>query len=411
MSSFRDSISEEFRDDLIESGVREATSLERGQVSEALSREGADAASFREALLSAVKSGATDITFRTMDPVYYEARSSQHVLTSRPSPPSLMNMILAETTGSEGAIIQLNALNELDYSYSLNTPDGRRQRFRVNATGIYKPQNPKGMEITFRTLPWITPSLEFAGVSEEMFRACSPRNGIVLITGGTGSGKSTLMAAVVGHHLRSGDPRKFIDIQAPIEFTYEDILRLTGRPPSHIGQSEVGLNVASFANGLRSALRRKPAVICVGECRDLETAATALEAADTGHLIYTTVHASDVSMSVRRMLIFFPAGEREMRGYNLIGSLNMVVNQSIYESPKGGVTVVREMLRFTDRIRRKLLRADMSRWLSMIEEEVRGEVTDTGPDDFRLWGRDHARALFESGDLRPEDAARYGVIT
>lgn len=254
---------------------------------------------FRQLLMSAVLSHAGDITFQPDQPPRVEIHGILYRATSRPLAPSDIDMILMETYGAANARTEINGKNILDFSYELNLPDGGRQRFRVNATGIFG-RDGHGVEITMRVLPSRTPTRDLVRIDEREIEALTPKDGIVIIAGGTGSGKSTTMAAVTRHHLENAvRPVKIVDIQAPIEYTFRDVTDKLDGSPSLIGQSEVGRHIRSFAEGVHSALRRKPNIINVGEARDLATISASMEASLTGHLVYTTTHSDSVSATVR----------------------------------------------------------------------------------------------------------------
>lgn len=359
----------------------------------------------RKLLMSAVMSGASDITFQPDQAPRVEIHGCLYRATRRALAPSDVDMILMETFGSASARSEINGKEVLDYSYELNLQDGTRQRFRVNATGIYGIGG-QGVEITMRALPHVTPTLSRVQINEREIEALTPKDGIVIISGATGSGKSTTMAAVTRYHLeQSPKPVKIVDIQAPIEYTFRDVISRSDGSPSIIGGSEVGKNIHSFAEGVRSALRRKPAIINVGEARDLETISASIEAALTGHLVYTTTHSYSVSVTIRRLLSAFPASERDSRAYDLVSALRFIMVQCLVERiDRPGLVPVREYLRFTDRLREKLLSQPVSSWPTLIEREVSNPGDDVGEDDMRLCFAEVASRLYRQGIISRVDA-------
>lgn len=318
-------------------------------------------------------------------------------------------MVLIEAYGGSNGPTEINAQNVLDFSYELNLPSGDRQRFRVNATGIYG-RDGSGVELTFRALPRKTPDLLMVRLNSDEVEALTPRDGIVVIAGATGSGKSTTMAALTRYHLEeSPRPVKIVDIQAPIEYTFRDVMSNLGGSSSTIGQSEVGKNIRSFADGVHSALRRKPHIINVGEARDFETISASLEASLTGHLVYTTTHASSVSVAIRRLLTIFPGNERESRGYDLISALRFVMVQHLVPTPDGtGRVPVREYLEFTDAMRERLLSAPMHEWSSIVDRAVLGELSGADPDMQFVSLRDVCTRLYAEQAITRSDALRLG---
>lgn len=366
---------------------------------------------FRSLLMSCVLSGASDITIQSDQQPRAEIHGLLYRTTRRPWGPSEVDQVLMEVYGGANARTEINGQRVLDFSYELNLTDGSRQRFRCNAIGIFG-RDGQGVEITLRALPSITPSLESVSLSGEERLALSPRDGIVIIAGATGSGKSTTMAAITRSHLENlSRPVKIVDIQAPIEYTFRDVTNALSGSSSVIGQSEVGRHIRGFADGVHAALRRKPHIINVGEARDFETIQASIEASLTGHLVYTTTHAGSVADAVRRLLSAFPANERESRAYDLVSALRfLMVQHLIPRIDRPGRVPIREYVRFTSRLRERLLDRPISEWPMMITDEVYGQVRDTGPEDMRLSLLDAVTPLFRSGVISREDAIRLGGV-
>lgn len=153
----------------------------------------------------------------------------------------------------------------------------------------------------------------------------------------------------------------------------------------------------------------KPHIINVGEARDFETIAASLEASLTGHLVYTTTHASSVSVAIRRLLTIFPGAERESRGYDLISALRFVMVQHLVPTPDGkGRVPVREYLQFTDAMRERLLSAPMQDWSSIVDRAVLGELQGADPDMQFISLRDVCAQLYSDGIIARSDALRLG---
>ena len=317
---------------------------------------------FRSFLVSAVRSGASDITLQTDIRPRIEINGTLFRLAGRSWSQSEIEDILTETYGAASGTAEVQGRKTLDYSYEFLAADGIRHRFRINATGI-RGRNESGIELTLRALPDIPPHISEVGLSSDEVNAMTPRTGLVVIAGATGSGKSSTMAALTRFHLENAKhPVKIVDIQAPIEFTYHQVLAQSDVSASVIGQSEVGRHITDFANGVRSALRRKPHIINVGEARDQETIRTALEAALTGHLVYTTTHAGSVQDCVRRLLAPFSHAERAQHASDLGACLQFVMVQQLIPDKKGGRVAVREWMNFSDDAGRAMIELPPDAW-------------------------------------------------
>lgn len=367
---------------------------------------------FRALLMSCVMSGASDVTIQSDQQPRAEIHGRLYRATRRPWGPSEVDQVLMEVYGGANARTEINGQRVLDFSYELNMPDGSRQRFRCNAIGIFG-RDGQGVEITMRALPSVTPTLDGVSLSSEETEALSPRDGIVIIAGATGSGKSTTMAAITRSHLENlSRPVKIVDIQAPIEYTFRDVTNALSGSSSVIGQSEVGRHIREFSDGVRAALRRKPHIINVGEARDFETIQASLEASLTGHLVYTTTHAGSVADAVRRLLSAFPASERESRAYDLISALRfMMVQHLVPRIDRPGRVPIREYVRFTPRLRERLLDQPINDWPLMITDEVHGRVLETGSEDMHRSLLEAVIPLFRSGVISREDALRLGGLS
>jgi len=206
---------------------------------------------------------------------------------------------------------------ELDCSYSL----ARVSRFRVN---VYKDKGT--VASAFRVIPTRIPTLEELGLPRVLSDLTRKHRGLVLVTGPTGSGKSTTLAAMI-NQINQESSRHIITIEDPIEYLHQH-----GR--SIINQRELGMDTKSFANALRASLREDPDVILVGEMRDLDTISTAITCAETGHLVFATLHTNNASQTVDRMVDVFPPGQQEQIRFQLSNNLEAVLCQQLL--PKAG---------------------------------------------------------------------------
>jgi twitching motility protein PilT len=222
---------------------------------------------------------------------------------------------------------------ELDTSYEAEL----LPRFRVNAF-----RQRGATSLAFRVIPRKVPSFADLRMPAGVERLAEEHRGLVLVTGATGSGKSTTLAAVVDHINRSRK-QHIITIEDPIEMLHAD-------HDCIVNQREVGLDTESFGQALRRALRQDPDVILIGELRDAETAETALQAAESGHLVLSTLHTVDAAETVGRLVEFFPAVKQQMIRSILAGVLKGVVSQRLLPQVDGGRIAAVEVMITNDRI-------------------------------------------------------------
>lgn len=308
-------------------------------------------------LMFCVKKGASDITIQTDRPVYAEVHGVLYPSTYRPLDAADMNSFLAKIYGPD-ASARLASGRDLDVSYEIRPDRYSRSRFRVNITAILA-RGRDAAQITMRVMPAEPPRMEDLNIEQQIIDNWAPRQGMVVITGPTGSGKTTLLAA--GNRMlmeRNHGCGKMLTYEAPIEFTYDTI----HSPRSLVSQTEIPRHLPDFAAGVRNALRRKPQIILVGEARDKETISAAIEAAQTGHAVYTTTHTTGVASTIRRMISAFEKEERSERAYALMETLRMIVTQALVPKISGGRLGVREWMVFPDEVREKLLDMDFDQW-------------------------------------------------
>lgn len=318
-----------------------------------------------EMLMWAVTNKVSDISVQTDRQLYGEIDGVLHPMMRRPFDSADIANFLNRIYGPD-AIAKLAAGKDLDLSYEIKLSRNDRVRFRVNITPILA-RGRDAVQATLRVLPNIPPSLHELGIEQEIIDAWAPRQGLILVTGPTGSGKSTLLAA--GNRMLIERPQgcgKMLTYEAPIEYVYDAIVG----PQSLVAQTEIPRHLPNFAAGVRNALRRKPAIIVVGEARDRETVGAAIEAAQTGHAVYSTAHTIGVAATIRRMISVFEPGERTERAYALMETLRLIVTQALVPKVGGGRVGVREFLVLTDDLRERLLETPLDRWTAEAQRLV-----------------------------------------
>lgn len=336
-------------------------------------------------LLWCVKKGSSDVTIQSDRPVYNELDGTLYPGTYRALDAADMQVFLHKIYGAE-AQARLASGTDLDLSYEIRPDRYTRIRFRVNITPCLS-RGRDAAQITMRVLPSVPPTMSDLNVEQEVIDNWAPRQGMVVITGPTGSGKTTLLAAGCRMLLeRPYGCGKMLTYEAPIEYVYDAIKS----PRSLVSQTEIPRHLPDFARGVRNALRRKPMIILVGEARDRETISSAIEAAQTGHTVYTTTHTIGVAATVQRMISTFGHEERAERAYALMETLRLICTQALVPRIGGGRVGVREWMRFPDDMREKLLDMDFREWAPTIQRSI--------PNYGRTMSAS-ARIAFEKGQI------------
>jgi twitching motility protein PilT len=229
----------------------------------------------------------------------------------------------------------------VDLSYSIP----QKTRFRVNVfaqRGTYA--------IVLRVIPEGIPTLESLKLPNELANVCKLKNGIVLVTGPTGSGKSTTLAAII-NQINQQFAYHIITIEDPVEYMHKHV-------KSTVNQREVGSDTKTFALALRAALRQAPKVILIGEMRDVETIEIAMEAAETGHLVLSTLHTIDAAKTVDRIVGVFPKDQEQQVRTRLAQSFRYIISQRLLPKVGGGRIAVMEILKSTMRTRDYILKGE-----------------------------------------------------
>src|SRR5579884_3489289 len=274
---------------------------------------------------------------------------------------------------------------EVDFAYSVPG----LSRFRVNAF-----RQRGSVSIAARAIPFSVRTIEELGLPPVIRELAAEERGLILLTGTTGSGKSTTLAAIVDQINRTR-ARHIVTIEDPIEYLHSDRMSI-------INQREVGMDTASFARAMRRVLRQDPDVILIGEMRDEETVRTALSAAETGHLVLSTVHTLDAPESVNRIIDFFPPHEQSQARAMLAGTLRGVVSQRLVPTPdRSGRVAVCEILRMTGRARDMVMDPEQTDRL----REVIAEGAYYGMQTFDQALLRH----YQAGKVAMEDALRVAT--
>ncbi len=267
----------------------------------------------------AIENGASDVHIKSNKPAFLRLSGRLEAVEMDPIPPEDVREFIEQSV-PEQFFGDWSRDRQVDYSYRVENIG----RFRVN--GFLQRGLPS---VVMRHVSDHPPTFEDlnidGGVLSEL---CKEKNGIVILCGATGSGKSSTLAAMINHINRNYD-KHIVTLEDPIEFTYTDI-------KSIINQREVGIDCPSFADGMRAVLRQDPDVILVGEMRDRATFETALQAAETGHLVFGTLHASNAQQAIQRLFEFFPEERRVALQRQIASTLRATITQKLLPALEGG---------------------------------------------------------------------------
>jgi twitching motility protein PilT len=285
-------------------------------------------------LRHAVELGASDIHLKLGRPPVLRRDGGLAALETAPLTEADLASIL-EIVGrrSPERLARFHETGDLDIAYQ----DEDLPRFRVNA---YRQRG--ATSFAFRAIPRNVPSLEQLGIPAVVRTLAEEHRGLILVTGATGSGKTTTLAAMIDH-MNKTRSQHIITIEDPIEILHPD-------QGCIINQREIGLDTTDFGQALRRALRQDPDVILIGELRDAETAQTALQAAESGHLVLSTLHTIDAAETVGRMVEFFPPEKQQVIRAIMAGVLRGVVSQRLLPKESGGRVAAIEAMVMNARI-------------------------------------------------------------
>jgi len=311
----------------------------------------------------AVERKASDLHLKVGNHPYLRVDGHLAAITEQPriSPEDMLSMAFSMMTNRQKQKFKETA--ELDMAYGV----AGLGRFRVN---VFQQRGNVGMVL--RVIPTKIKSIEDLLLPKVIDRICEEQRGMVLVTGTTGSGKSTTLAAMIDR-INSSRPDHIITIEDPIEFLHRD-------KKGFVNQREVEVDTANFPVALRAALRQDPDVILVGEMRDLETIGTALLAAETGHMVFSTLHTLDATETIQRIIAVFPPPEQKQIRLQLASTLKAIVSQRLVRKSDGeGRVPAVGVLIATAYIRDCIINPDKTR---MIHDAVAAGTSQYGMQTF-----------------------------
>jgi twitching motility protein PilT len=332
---------------------------------------------FHKILKIAIEGGASDVHLKIGTPVIFRINRELIAVESPYPTVEWMNKIVAAIT-PEHLKKRLEEDREIDFSYFVPGIG----RFRTNLF-----QQRGQWAFAMRHVKTNVPSFEQLGLLEQIKKVAESPRGIVLLAGSTGSGKSTTLAAMI-EHINSNFKKHIITLEDPIEFVFEDNQCV-------IEQREVGLDTQSFHHALKNVLRQDPDIIMLGEMRDAVSFAAAMSAADTGHLVLSTLHTTTASQSINRILDFFKADEREQVRRQLAATMRGVICQRMVTTVENKMTPALEIMINSPLVKK------------MIEENRLDKLSaaiETGIDDGMITFNQSLFNLVKSGRVSEKEA-------
>jgi twitching motility protein PilT len=332
---------------------------------------------FKRILTTAVEGGASDVHIKIDNPIIFRI-NRQLIAIEAPNPTEPWMNNVVENIVPKHLKKRLEDDHEIDFSYFLPGVG----RFRTN---LFQQRGQYCLAMRF--VKTQVPTFEDLGLLDILKNIAKSPRGIVLLAGSTGSGKSTTLAAMI-EYINANSRKHIITMEDPIEYVFED-------NQSIIEQREVGLDTLSFEHGLKHVLRQDPDIIMVGEMRDATSFAAAMSAADTGHLVLSTLHTTNAAQSIGRILDFFKAEEREQVRRQLAGTLQAVICQRMVPTLAGGMTPAQEVLINTGTVRKLIEENRLDKLPAAIE---------TGVDDGMQNFNQALLNLYNAGKISKEEA-------
>ncbi len=333
-------------------------------------------------LQEAKEAGASDVHISAGRPPYFRVDGQLHAVGSEPvSTEESREMLAALGKPNPEVVGELAKDRQADFSYAL--PDGTR--FRVNT--FYHLGT---VAAALRLIPRDIRTADELHLPPQILNFTSLKQGFVLVVGPAGHGKSTTLAALIDH-INQQRSEHIITIEDPIEYAFQD-------NQSIIDQREVGHDAASFSSAIRATLRQDPNVIMIGELRDLESMRTALTVAETGHLVFATLHTNDAAQTVERMIDSFPSSQQGQIRSQLAGALSGVISQRLLPWTSGGRIPAIEIMVATAAIRNVIREGNYHQILGIIQTS-----SDSGMQTLDA----SLQSLIDAGTIRLEDARPY----
>ena len=321
---------------------------------------------FHRILKLAVDGGASDIHVKVGTPVVFRI-NRQLIAIECPLPTEEWMNTVVKTITPPHLQKRMEEEREVDFSYF----EPGTGRFRTNLF-----QQRGTFCLAMRFVKTLVPSFQELGLLEQIKKIAESPRGIVLVAGSTGSGKSTTLAAMI-EHVNANFKKHIVTMEDPIEFVFEDNQCV-------IEQREVGLDTLSFQHALKHVLRQDPDIIMIGEMRDAVSFSAAMSAADTGHLVLSTVHTTNASQAVSRVMDFFKAEEREQVRRQLAGTLQGIVCQRMVPTIAGSMTPALEIMVNTGTVKKLIEENRLDKLAAAIETGVEDGMQNFNQALFQL---------------------------
>ena len=331
---------------------------------------------------TAIKAGSSDIHITTQRPASCRVHGKLFTMDKEPITNEMLEQMIQPFFDIKGVKQRLEDFGEADFAISFSDT----ARFRVN---LFKQKGEYA--VVMRLLPTQMPDPDALGLPESVQNFRHLKRGLVLVTGETGSGKSTTLASLI-NKINNEYQKHIITIEDPIEFVHQHRM-------SVVNQREIGIDTMSFANALRAALREDPDVVLVGEMRDLETIETALTAAETGHLVFSTLHTNSAPSTIDRIVDVFPANQQDQIRVQLANVLEGIVCQQLIPRREGNGRIAAHEVLVSNSAIRNLIREGKSFQLTSQLQTGRKQGMQTMDDSLY--------ALYEQKKIFAEDAVRF----
>ena len=335
-----------------------------------------------EIITTAINAGSSDIHISTRRPASCRVNGKLFTMDNELLLNSDLEKMIQPFMQIKGVREKIETLGEADFAYSFD----EHTRFRVN---MFKQKGEYA--VVMRLLPTRMPKPEELGLPEAVQNFVHLKRGLILVTGETGSGKSTTLAAII-NRINETQQKHIITIEDPVEFVHQHKMSL-------VNQREIGIDTMSFANALRASLREDPDIILVGEMRDLETIETALTAAETGHLVFSTLHTNSAASTIDRIIDVFPTGQQDQVRVQLASVLEGIVCQQLLPLREGSGRVAAFEVMVANAAIRNLVREGKSFQLTSQIQTGRKQGMQTMDDCLFK--------LFEQKKIFAEDAVRF----